>query len=63
MSKKKKEEEKEERPVVHRDLEGFEININEFGEITSNLDVEKVNQFLNRNVEDKKLKDRQEEEE
>lgn len=59
MAKKKKEEESEDQPGVHKDLEGFDIKINEFGEITSNLDVEKVNQFLNKNVEDKKLKDRQ----
>jgi hypothetical protein len=58
MAKKKKEEESEDQPGVHKDLEGFDIKINEFGEITSNLDVEKVNQFLNKNVEDKKLKDR-----
>ncbi|MEQ8706600.1 MAG: hypothetical protein RIC19_21895 [Phaeodactylibacter sp.] len=60
---KKQEEEKEDQPGVHKDLEGFDIRINEFGEITSNLDVEKVNQFLNKNVEDKKLKDRKSKEE
>lgn len=57
--KKKQEEEQEDQPGVHKDLEGFDIKVNEFGEITSNLDVEKVNQFLNKNVEDKKLKKRQ----
>lgn len=41
---------------VHKDLTGFDININEFGEISSNLAVEKLNQFLDKNVEDKKLK-------
>jgi len=58
MSRKKnKEEEKEAQPGVHKDLKGFDIKINEFGEISSNLDVEKLNQFLDKNVEDKKLKD------
>ena len=61
--KKKQEEEQEDQPGVHKDLEGFDIKVNEFGEITSNLDVEKVNQFLNKNVEDKKLKDRRSEDE
>ncbi len=45
-------------PEVHEDLDGFDININEFGEIKTNLDVEKLNTFLNENVEDKKLRNR-----
>ena len=61
--KKNQEEEKDDHPDVHKDLRGFDIKINEFGEITSNLDVEKVNQFLDKNVEDKKLKDRRSEDE
>ncbi len=56
MSKKKKEEEK---PKVHPDLQGFDININPFGEITSNMDIDKLNEFLNKNVDDKKLRDRE----
>lgn len=45
-----------------KNLKGFEIKINEFGEITSELKVDKINAFLNENVEDKKLKDKQKEE-
>ena len=45
-------------PEVHDELKGFDIKINEFGEITSNVGVEKLNDFLNENVEDKKLVDR-----
>lgn len=66
MAKKKKEEkdkEQDESPKVHKDLEGFKIKINEFGEITTSYDVEELNEFLNENVEDKKLKNRKEEEE
>ena len=44
-------------PEVHNDLKGFDIKINEFGEITSNFDVDRLNDFLNENVEDKKLKE------
>lgn len=55
MPKKKP---KEGKPQVHDDLKGFELNINEFGEIKTNMDIEKLNKFLNKNVEDKKLKDR-----
>ena len=53
MSKKKK------LPKVHKDLEGFEVHIDRFGELKSNLDVEKINEFLNKNVEDKKLQERE----
>ena len=55
MPKKKP---KEGKPQVHDDLKGFELTINEFGEIKSNMDPEQLNRFLNKNVEDKKLKDR-----
>jgi hypothetical protein len=48
---------KKKKPDVHKNLEGFEIHINEFGEIVSNLNVERLNQFLNETVEDKKLKE------
>lgn len=55
MAKKKKEEKD---PDVHEELEGFNININEFGEIVTNFDVDELNTFLDENVEDKKLRDR-----
>jgi len=47
---------------VHADLTGFNIKINEFGEITTNLNIETLNAFLNENVEDKKLKEKYEKE-
>ncbi|GHB47749.1 hypothetical protein [Mongoliitalea lutea] len=56
MAKKPK---KEENPKVHKDLEGFKMSINSFGEISSSFSIEKLNEFLNKNVEDKKLKDRE----
>lgn len=62
MPKKKSTEGK---PKVNPELDGLEININEFGEIVTNYDINKINDFLNRNVEDKKLKqadDKQEKE-
>jgi len=45
---------------VHPELEDFGVEISEFGEIKETLDVDKINEFLNRNVEDKKLTDREE---
>jgi hypothetical protein len=47
------------KPKTHKDLKGFDIRINEFGEIISTYSVEQLNEFLNDKVEDKKLKDRQ----
>ena len=44
---------------VNPELEGLEVGINNFGEITSSINVDKINQFLNKNVADKKLKDRE----
>lgn len=55
MPKKKPQEGK---PKVNKDLEGFEIHINEFGQIVSNMKPEELNKFLNKNVDDKKLRDR-----
>lgn len=55
MPKKKS---KKGKPQVHSDLKGLDININEFGEIRSNTDVGKINEFLNKNVEDKKFRER-----
>jgi hypothetical protein len=65
MAKKKKPEEspQEKKPGVHEELEGFNIRINEFGEIISSFEVEKLNAFLNEKVEDKKLSDKKEKDE
>jgi len=48
-----------EKPRVHKDLSGFDIEINSFGEIRSSYDIDKINAFLNRNVDDKKLRHRE----
>ena len=58
MKKNKKSGSKEEKPKVHEDLEGFNIEIDSFGELKSTIDISKINTFLNKNVEDKKLKER-----
>ena len=46
-------------PKVNPDLEGFDVRIDSFGEIRSNLNIDKINEFLNRSVDDKKLRDRE----
>lgn len=59
MPKKKP---KKGKPEVHDELKGFDIKIDEFGEIVSNFKVDKLNTFLDDNVEDKKLKEKYEKE-
>ena len=59
MPKKKP---KKGKPEVHDELKGFDIKINEFGEIVSNFPIDKLNEFLDENVEDKKLKEKEEKE-
>lgn len=48
----------QEKPRVHKELEGFNIEINSFGEIVTSFEIDKINQFLNRTVDDKKLRHR-----
>ncbi len=49
---------KDEKPKVNKELEGFDIEIDAFGEIKTNFDINKINEFLNREVDDKKLRHR-----
>ena len=43
------------KPDVSKELEGLNININSLGEIQSTYDIDKINEFLDTHVEDKKL--------
>lgn len=45
-------------PGLHKDLKGFDIRLNSFGEMESTIDVDKINSFLNKHVPDKKLSDK-----
>ena len=64
MAKKKIDERiLSEKPRVHKDLNGFDIKINSFGEIQTSFDIDKINQFLNKTVDDKKLRHRKSAEE
>lgn len=42
-------------PKVHKELEGLKAEIDQFGEVKINMDIDKINEFLNKHVEDKKL--------
>lgn len=52
MSDKKK---KTEQDSVHTELKGLNLQINAFGEIQSNLEIERINRFLDKHLEDKKM--------
>lgn len=64
MAKKKNKKEKNQEQDknssirVSERLKNFDIQINSLGEIISNYDIDKINDFLNKNVEDKKLVNR-----
>ena len=49
---------KKESPKVNDELNGFDIKIDTFGEIKSTMSIDQINKFLNRTVDDKKLRDR-----
>jgi hypothetical protein len=49
-------------PKVHPDLAGFEMNIDSLGQITSSLDRDVLNTFLDKEMpEDKKLRSKKDE--
>ncbi len=58
MEKHAKNDRNKPKPKVHKDLSGFDVAIDQFGEIKTNMNIEKINEFLNKNVDDKKLSER-----
>jgi hypothetical protein len=59
MAKKPKKPTNKPKPRVHKELQGLDITIDQFGEIKANMDIEKLNNFLDKNVDDKKLAERE----
>jgi hypothetical protein len=55
----KKKSVKKGKPKVNSELDGFDIQINSFGEIITSYDLDKINEFLDKNVDDKKLRSRE----
>jgi hypothetical protein len=58
MAKKKATAKDSKSAKINPDLEGLSVNINSLGEVVTSYDIDKLNQFLNENVDDKKLRDR-----
>lgn len=50
------------KPEVHQDLDGLDLSVNQFGNIKTTMDLDKINSFLNDNVADKKLIEKDEKE-
>ena len=46
---------KQQSAKTHPDLGVFNVSVTEFGEIAGSLDIDKINKFLDKNVDDKKL--------
>jgi len=60
MSKKPKKDSKKKsnKPKVNPELSGFDVHIDPFGEIKTNYNIDKINEFLNKHVDDKKLREK-----
>ena len=56
--KKKIESTKSGKPAFHEGLEGFDIKVNSFGQMESTFEIDQLNAFLNKEVGDKKMKDK-----
>jgi hypothetical protein len=60
MTKTDKPNKKQGKPRVHKELSGFEVSIDQFGELKTSMNIEKINSFLDKNVDDKKLLEKEE---
>jgi hypothetical protein len=58
MSEEKKKVVKKAKPIIKK----LNVGINEFGELTSNVRFDDINAFLNENVKDRKLDEKNEKE-
>jgi hypothetical protein len=58
MSEEKKKGAKKAKPIIKK----LNVGINEFGELTSNVRFDDINAFLNENVKDRKLDEKNEKE-
>lgn len=49
-------EKKRKKSKVNPELDGLNVEIDTFGEIKFNYNIDKINEFLDKNVDDKKLR-------
>jgi transcriptional regulator of heat shock response len=62
MAKKKSKKKEKELPTLSDELQGFNIFLDEFGRVRTNQNIEEINNFLNRNLADRKLDEKYEKE-
>ena len=53
--KKKQGSSSNKKTKFHQELEGFDLKVSAFGEMQSSFSIDKLNHFLDQQVEDKKL--------
>jgi hypothetical protein len=58
MPRKKNSDNTDKKAKVNKELEGLDIKVNSLGEIITNYNIDVINEFLNKTVDDKKLRDR-----
>jgi hypothetical protein len=56
MTSNKNKKTKKQKMSLHPQLDSFEIKINQFGEVVATYDLNRLNQFLDTQVEDKKFR-------
>ena len=49
---------RDKKPKNKKELDGLDIKVDSFGEVKSNLNIDEINEFLNKNVADKKFRAR-----
>lgn len=60
MAKKSRQKPDKDKAPVHENLKNMDIRVNEMGEIIKDYDIDDINEFLDKNVKDKKLNNEQE---
>ena len=50
---------KDDQGKTKKDVESLEMNLDQFGNLKSSVSIDKLNAFLDENLEDKKLKEEQ----
>ena len=56
--KKKKPESHPDKSSFHEGLEGFDIKVNSFGQMETSFEIDKLNDFLNKQEKEKKGKEK-----
>ena len=60
--KKKKPESHVDKASFHEGLEGFDIKVNSFGQMETSFEIDKLNDFLNKQEKENKAKSKPKEE-